>query len=144
MVIVDTPFHVTFRSLCDLPTYSCTGRCKKVFWESDVSSEEDRINCLHCGDGVGEAVRNVHYKVLLTSNRNLKFSDFKKYGNVKGAEKNAIKSYLSCNAKILHFSHVKEKFESRAINEWMPNGLDVSVTIGFELEDKSTIDGQKK
>jgi hypothetical protein len=123
MIIVDTPFHVTFRSLCDLPTFAGTGKCKKVFWESDIETDEAKVKCKQCGSGITNAVNETHFKVLSKGSRNLKNSDFKKYGVVNNSEKKQIKSYLAMNAQIMHLSLVKPDFEKRAIAEWMPHGL---------------------
>ncbi len=129
MIIVDTPFHVTFRSLSDLPTFACSGKCKKVFWESDMENEEAKVKCQQCGDNITCAVCNVHFKVLSIGNRNLKASDFKKYGDIKHSEKKQLQSYLAMNAQIMHLSQVKPKFEKRAIAEWMPYGMSKDVSI---------------
>jgi hypothetical protein len=129
MIIVDTPFHVTFRSLCDLPTFACTGKCKKVFWESDIESDEAKVTCKQCGSSITNAVNNVHFKVLSKGSRNLKISDFKTYGVVKNSEKKQVQSYLAMNAQIMHLSLVKPQFEKHAIAEWMPHGLSEEISL---------------
>lgn len=59
---------------------------------------------------MSSAVIDVHFKVLAKSNRNLKISDFKKYGTVPSAEKKKLQGYLGVGAKIVHLSTVKQKF----------------------------------
>jgi len=100
-----------------------------VFWESDIENEEAKLTCHQCGDTIANAVRDIHFKVISISNRNLKISDFKKYGDLKSSEKKKIQSYLAKNAQIFHLSQVKPKFEKRAIAEWVPNGMSEEVSI---------------
>lgn len=129
MIIVDTPFHITFRSLSDEPSFACISKCKKAWWISDLKSDSDQHICMQCGGEVRPATKGVHYKVLVTSNRNLKLTDFEKYGNITSKEKKQTQSWLISNAKIMHLSLVKKRFEEKAVKEWMPNGLENKVSI---------------
>lgn len=117
MIIVDTPFHITFSSFNNHPVFACTGKCKKIFFESDIADDVTGI-CPQCGDRLVNAVSGVHFKVLSTSNRKLKLSDFKKYAGIKHAEKRQIQNCLDMNAEIKHVSFVKDKFEEHAIRNW--------------------------
>jgi hypothetical protein len=132
MIIVDTPFHITFSSLCDLPIYACIDKCKKVFWESNMKEEANKEKCSMCDGILTKAVDGVHFKILSKANRNLKLSDIKAYNVINNSEKKALQSYLAMDAQIMHLSYVKPQFEKRAIAEWMPNGLSVKSTIKYD------------
>jgi hypothetical protein len=129
MIIVDTPFHITFRTLSDEPSFACVSKCKKVFWLSDINAEIDRTICMQCGGEVQAATKGVHYKVLATSNRNIKLSDFEKFGGLTHKDKKQTQSWLASNAKFMHLSRVKKEFEARAIKEWIPFGLETKIGI---------------
>ena len=129
MIIVDTPFHITFSSLNELPSYACTGRCKKVFWNQAIEDHNSESVCSQCGSGMSCALVNVHFKVLAKSNRNLKVSDFKKYGFITSNEKKKLQSYLEMNATIAHLSNVKPKFIQRAKDKWMSHGLNTEISL---------------
>lgn len=129
MMIIDTPFHVTFSSFEEPPVYACSGKCKKVFWLDDMEDGSKAESCEQCGGELSPAVNKVHYNVLAKANRNLKISDFKKYGTITSSEKKTLQDYLARGAKITHLSSVKPKFEQRAKDEWLPNGLKVNASI---------------
>lgn len=129
MIIVETPHHITFRYLQDMPIAACTGKCKKVFWKTDIENDAATKKCTHCGDTITDAVNDKHFTVLSKANRNLKLSDFKKVGVIKSSDKKQIQAYLALNAKVMHLSLVKPQFEQKAISEWMPNGMTKNVSI---------------
>lgn len=123
MIIIDTPFHITFRSLQDLPIFACTDKCKKVFWETDMEDEISKYKCSTCGGLMTEAVSKVHFKILSKANRNLKLSDIKAYANLNNTDKKRLQQYLEMGSKIMHLSYVKPQFEKKAITEWLPHLL---------------------
>ena len=129
MIIIDTPFHIAFRSLNDEPSFACVSKCKKAWWISDLNSDGDKHTCMQCGGEVNPSTKGVHYKVLAVSNRNFRLSDFEKFGSLTHKEKKEMQSWLASNAKFMHLSLVKKEFEERAIKEWMPIGLDTKVSI---------------
>ena len=114
MIIVDTPFHVSFRSMCDYPILACESSCKKVYWNGDLKS----VECMQCGGKLCRAVKGIHYKVVKTSNYNLRMSDFTNYGNFSKKEMNMVKGLVDQDAGILHLSSVKKGFEEKA-REWV-------------------------
>jgi|GEM_PF-2190179 len=127
MIIIDTPFHITFRSLNDDPGIACLGHCRKVFWTTDIESKHEL--CLQCGGAMSAAILGTHYKVLARAERNLKRSDFKKYGLTKSDFISQIKDCLSKQGKVMHLSFVKPAFEERAKALWMPHGLSTTVSV---------------
>lgn len=130
MMIIETPYHITFSSLNELPVAACNGKCKKVFWQSDIENEKDK--CSQCGSDLTTAQQNIHFHILLKANRNLKTSDFKKFGPLPHSHKKELQYYLSMGALIQHLSTVKPEFQKLAISEWMPNGLKVDTSINYK------------
>ena len=117
MIIVDSPFHVTFSSFSEPPTFACNNKCKKIFWGYDLDNRSKEI-CPQCGGEICSAVEGVHFTVLSRSNRDLKFSDFKKYADIDNDEKKHIQKFIDSGVNITHLSTVKEKFQERALKEW--------------------------
>jgi len=118
MVIVDSPFHLTFTSRHHKPSRACDGKCKKVWWDFDFERSPDLGTCHQCGDNLSDAVEGVHYKVIKQSKRNLKLKDFKKIIPEKTDKLSDVEGMLKQNAIIDHLSLVKEKFVAKAQAQW--------------------------
>jgi len=117
MIIIDSPFHITFSDQNEKPVYSCVGKCKSVWWLTDI--DQDQMLCKKCGGKIEKAVENVHYKILRKHNKRLSLNDFKKYlSNLSREDKELIKSYTEGEAKIGVLSTVKPKFVEKAKQEW--------------------------
>jgi acetyl-CoA carboxylase beta subunit len=116
MIIIDTPYHVTFTSYAGLPLASCTGKCKKSWFKEELENKENI--CPMCASLMQEAVEGVHYKIIDKSNRELKLSDFKKFQELNTQEKSMLKEAFKNKAKIACLSMVKPKFIEKAKAEW--------------------------
>jgi acetyl-CoA carboxylase beta subunit len=116
MIIIDTPFHVTFTSYTNLPSFSCTGKCKKSWFKEEL--ENGNNICPMCASPMQKAVEGVHYKVIDKSNRELKLSDFKKHHGLNAQEKSMLKEVFENKNKIACLSMVKPKFVEKAKAEW--------------------------
>ena len=57
MIIIDTPFHVTFTSYTDLPSFSCTGKCKKSWFKEELENRNDI--CPMCASSMQKAAEGV-------------------------------------------------------------------------------------
>lgn len=117
MMIIDTPFHITFVEYSGEPILACVGNCKKAWWSEDFEKRDQSV-CPMCGSKVQPAFNNVHYKILNKANRELKFSDFKKVVAMSHKEKLKIKHFLQSGIKISNLSLVKPTFEEKARKEW--------------------------
>lgn len=114
MIIVETPFHITFSTKNSLPIKYCTGSCSKVFLD-------DKSACDVCGGTTETAFEDTHYKILSRSIRDLIIADFKITHLLSESELNDISSAIDMGAKIDHLSVVKPEFESKAKAEWLGN-----------------------
>jgi len=117
MIIIDTPYHVTFSNTSKLPTQVCVGKCKKSWWEHDLKDRGFQ-KCPQCGGMLDKAVENVHFKVLSKYNRKLKLSDLKKFNSLDPKEESTMRDHLNSGMKIHHLSRVKKKFQEKALEEW--------------------------
>ncbi|WHI48963.1 hypothetical protein [Microbulbifer sp. VAAF005] len=118
MIIVDSPFHVSFSSDRKLPSKACTGKCKKIWWESDYDETDDKGVCLQCGSSLSCAVKDVHFKVIYQANRNLRVKDFKPYKKMSNEEIEYMRDMIERGVKVKHISVVKSKFIEKAKREW--------------------------
>jgi len=114
MIIIDSPFHITYSDDNDFPSHACTGVCKKVWWPEDV---ED-LECNQCKGMLENGVENVHFKILKQKDRKLNLMDFDKYSKISKEDKKFIRSYTGSKAKIGQISIVKPKFVDKAKKEW--------------------------
>lgn len=117
MIIVDTPYHITFDELADLPVFACTGKCRKVWWPNILKDRPAGI-CPLCGGALCEAVEKVHYSVLARANRSLKLSDFQSVQKMDHRDKQTVKGLLAGQTVIHNLSMVKPAFVEKAKNEW--------------------------
>lgn len=118
MIIIDTPFHITFSCLNENPTYACTGKCKKSWWRSDLENRPTMGLCPQCQSGLVTASEGVHFKILKKSERDITASDFKEFKNIENEEMKKIEDTLKTGKKIAHLSRVKEKFLIKSLTEW--------------------------
>lgn len=119
MIIIDSPYHVTFSSTgSSKPQYACVEMCRKVFWEEDLEGWYGTNACPACKGRLQSAVEGVHFKVLSQSKRPLKVSDFEKFTKVSKEEKEKLRQMLSGKTVVSHMSTVKEKFVEKAKKEW--------------------------
>ncbi len=117
MIIIDSPFHISFSDANEKPTYACIGKCKSIWWSSDI--DEDHMVCKKCGGKIETAVEKVHYKILRKNNKRLSLNDFKNHlSNLSREDKELIKTYTVGTAKIGLLSIVKSKFADKAKKEW--------------------------
>ena len=118
MIIVESPFHLTFTSRHNKPSRACDDKCKKVWWDFDFDSRPDFGACHQCGGSLSDAVEGIHYKIIKQSKRGLKLKDFKKIIPEESEKLSDVERMLSNNAVIDHLSLVKEKFVAKAKEEW--------------------------
>lgn len=118
MIIIDTAFHLTFSCANEKPKYSCTGKCKKSWWEHDFDMRPTMGLCPQCQSGLTTAIVGVHFNVLKNDARNLKIDDFKEFNMMSEADINSINQQLKSGIKITHLSKVKDKFIGKALKEW--------------------------
>ncbi len=120
MIILDSPFHITFSSTSDLPKYACTGKCKKVWWPHDFKNDQTIGLCPMCKEGLTGASQGVHFKVISTAERNLTGADFEPFEELGSEDKETLKNLLkNGKTQIAHLSKVKNKFAMKAIQEWI-------------------------
>lgn len=118
MIILDTPYHITFDGHDTRPDIACTGNCRKVWWQSDFDMKPKGL-CPLCGcDGLSEAVEKVHYTILANAHRPLRLGDFTSVTRVPHSEKQSIKKALSGGAIITTLSLVKPSFIEKARAQW--------------------------
>jgi hypothetical protein len=130
MIIIDTPFHITFSSFNDHPEYACTAKCKKSWWKIDFENKPTMGLCPMCKGGLTAAVEKVHYKIIEKENRNLNELDIRKYNAVDGEEKlKELSKLLKQGAVVTHLSHVKDTFVPKAIEEWSGHKNGVNLTF---------------
>ncbi len=72
MIIIDSPFHVSFTGHNELPTIACVGKCKKPWWPIDLEDVAKDV-CPMCGSVTSAAMEGVHYSVLAQANRDLRY-----------------------------------------------------------------------
>ena len=118
MIIIDTPFHMTFSCTNDNPKYACTGKCKKSWWQHDFDARPTMGLCPQCQSGLTAASEGVHFKILKKDDRNLEINDFKGFNNISNEDIKNLDVQIKMGAKIGHLSKVKEKFISKALTEW--------------------------
>ena len=117
MIIIDSPFHISFTDKNEKPTYTCIGKCKSVWWPSDI--DQNQMLCKKCGGKIEKAIDKVHYKILRNHNNRLSLNDFKKYlSKLSKKDKELIRSYTEGTAKIGLLSIVKPEFAEKAKQEW--------------------------
>lgn len=125
MIIIDTPFHITFSSRNDAPKWACLLKCKKVFWDIDFEGRLMGL-CPMCQSAIASAFSGVHFKILANEDRNLTLSDLLKY--VPGTPTTLkFGDSLSKGAFTNHASFVKDAFVIRAITQW--NASDVGTLV---------------
>jgi len=117
MIIIDTPFHITFSDQNKNPLYACVDNCKSVWWPSEI--DQDKMVCKKCGGEIETATENVHYKILRKNNKRLSLNDFKKHLSLSRQDKELIKSYTEGTEKIGFLSIIKPKFAEKAKKEWL-------------------------
>lgn len=134
MIIIDTPFHVSFSSWSTEPEYACVGKCKKAWWPRDFTKPGEMGLCPMCGDALTHAVSGVHYKVIDKQDRNLTFSDIEKFEepSSKGSRPSNLKELLQNGAKMGHSSMVKSKFIERAITKWQGHKNNFEITFNLK------------
>lgn len=118
MIIVDSPFHLTFSSCHYFSSRACTGKCKKVWWDFDFSAKPDNGACHQCGDSLENAVEGVHFKIVKKSNRPFKPKDFKGFKEFSNDEVEEITRLIRMNTGFNHMSKVKAAFVEKAKREW--------------------------
>ncbi|NOR71770.1 MAG: hypothetical protein GQ532_19135 [Methylomarinum sp.] len=117
MIIIDTPFHISFSDNNEKPFYACTEKCKTIWYLSDA--DKDLMICKKCGGKLEKAIEKIHYKVLRKHNKRLSLNDFKKHlSNLSRKDKELIKSYTEGTAKVGLLSIVKPQFIDKAEKEW--------------------------
>jgi len=117
MIIIDSPFHITFSDINEKPLYACVEKCKSVWWPSDV--DKDEMICKKCGGKIEKAVEKVHYKVLRKNDKRLSLNDFKNnLSNLSREDKELIKSKLGGKEKVGLLCIIKPKFLEKAKKEW--------------------------
>ncbi len=120
MIVVDTPFHISYSSNKAKPKYACTGDCKKSFWDTDME-DRDKSVCPMCGGKIDRAIEGVHYKTL---KRMVGLGDSKtllRLGVIKEDEVKSFEGYLGSGASFPHLSRIKSKFEAYAMERWGPD-----------------------
>lgn len=118
MIIIDTPYHITFDYRTTNPVIACTGKCRKVWWLSDFERRDSTI-CPQCGSsGLCEAVEKVHFSVLNRADRALRLGDFTSATKVNSKDKAAIKGLLEKGVVIEGLGVVKPAFIEKAKKEW--------------------------
>jgi hypothetical protein len=134
MIIIDTPFHITFSSWSAKPQYACTGKCKKSWWPKDFQDNPTMGLCPMCKNGLTNAVEGVHYKIIEQESRNLTIADIRKFvePGLSDQGTDRIEMILKNGGEIGHGSVVKSKFIERAINQWEGHKKDVSITLTFK------------
>jgi hypothetical protein len=119
MIIVDTPYHVTFDNHETKPILACVGKCRKVWWNEQLSLQGKSLRCPQCGStNLDQAVEKVHYKILSIANRVLRFSDFEIISKTDPESWMQIKSFFEKNVVIDHISVVKPAFVDMAKKQW--------------------------
>jgi hypothetical protein len=118
MIIIDTPFHITFSSRNDAPKWACLLKCKKVWWDLDFEGYPMGL-CPMCQSATTSATEGVHFKILSNEDRNLTLADLLKYESGTPSP-NIFKlgDLLTKGAFVNHSSTVKDAFISRAITQW--------------------------
>jgi hypothetical protein len=102
----------------DRPSKACVSKCKKVWWDFDLSDHSDSV-CRHCGGLLSNAVEDVHFKVVKSAKREVfKSKDF--ISLHKYMDQDAINKItnLGPGQGIKHFSLVKPAFVDKAKNQW--------------------------
>lgn len=118
MIIIDTPFHISFSCTNEKPKYACTGKCKKSWWQNDFDGKPTMGLCPQCQSGLTAATEGVHFKILKKHDRGLKADDFKGFDNITKEDIKSFDEQLKYGVKITHLSKVKEKFIGKALTEW--------------------------
>lgn len=118
MIIIDTPFHITFSCISEKPQYACTGKCKKSWWRHDLENKPTMGLCPQCQSGLTAAAEGVHFKILKKEERNFIKSDFEGFKNIPKKDIGDIEEWLKKGAEITHLSKVKDKFIGKALTEW--------------------------
>jgi hypothetical protein len=118
MIIIETPFHITFSCLNENPQYACTGKCKKSWWQYDFDKKLSMGLCPQCQSGLTTAVEGVQFKVLKRNIRNMEINDLKEFSKMKNEEIKNLNEMLKSGKKITHLSKVKEDFFEKALTGW--------------------------
>lgn len=118
MVIVDSPFHLTFSSCHYLPCRACLGKCKKVWWDFDFTDRPDNGICHQCSGQLDDAVEGVHFKTVQIAKRPFRPKDFKGFKEISKSEQDELAKLLGMRAEISHMSKVKAAFVDKAKREW--------------------------
>ncbi|EPJ0021458.1 hypothetical protein ACTBJ2_004515 [Vibrio parahaemolyticus] len=116
MLIIETPYHYTFSDFSTLPDFCCVGACKKIWWKSDLKNKP--FCCQQCSGELSECRENKDYKVIDFANRNLKLSDFKKFGSLPFKDKKSLQNLINNGASITNLGLVKPQFIAKAKAEW--------------------------
>jgi hypothetical protein len=117
MKVIDTPYHLTFSDEITMPDFACEAKCKKVWWDVDFDGRDKSV-CPLCSGELTRPTIGVHFIILDSANRKLKFSDFKKVTQIPNKEKKSLKKYLEAGVHISNMSLVKPAFVGKAKSEW--------------------------
>jgi len=118
MIIIDTPFHISFTDGNEKPTSACIGKCKLIWWPSDVN--QNIKLCKKCAGKIETAIENKHYKILRKHNNRLSLNDFKKHlPNLSKTDKELIKSYTKGTEKVGLLSLIKTEFSEKEKQGWL-------------------------
>ncbi len=113
MIIINSPFHITFSDENDIPMFACVSKCKSVYWDNN------NLICEKCNGKIEKAVNKVHFKVLMKRKRHLNIKDFtKQIPHLSKQNKKSIEAYTGIKAKIGLLSIVKTKYIEKAKKEW--------------------------
>jgi predicted RNA-binding protein len=118
MIIVDTPFHITFSSHNHKPCSACVGLCKKIWWDFDLVDYVNKAECEQCGHDLVSSIEGVHYKVIKQSNRNFRPKDFKGFRDINKQELAELSQLVTIGTIIDHLSKVKSAFVEKAKADW--------------------------
>lgn len=64
MIVVETTNHKISSSSESLPKLACTGKCKSVWFDLDLSHDIDVSDCFKCGGKLMPALKDKHYRLL--------------------------------------------------------------------------------
>ena len=126
MIIIDTPFHITYSSDKARPKYACTDECKKSFWVGDFESD-NKNECPTCGGSIWKAVEGGHYKVIKRKSGDAEGIQLFKLGILKESEVKSFDDYIKNGMKVNHLSLIKPRFEKYALEKWMSEGMNTNI-----------------
>lgn len=71
MIIVETDKNYIQSESNDLPSFACTGKCKKVWWPDDINAQAAIyiLRCKACGGTLTKAIENKHFTVIKKDNK---------------------------------------------------------------------------